>query len=171
MLPGAGTQRIALHENGDYFCRVILASNGIRFVPDAKVFCRIAGSGSLSYIGSSHSKMEGQLHCMRLQIDHLRSLDDSERSRAACVKYLQACLPTFYLERPDLVHEAQQLAAGLGGCLSVPRVSWKYAWIEKLFGFATAKHAQLYYNRVKSSALRAWDMTMYCFDRRSKLPS
>ena len=24
-----------------------------------------------------------------------------------------------------------------------PRISWKYAWIEKLFGFAAAKHTQL----------------------------
>ena len=34
-------------DDGEYFCRVILANHSIRFVPDAKVFYRIAGSGSL----------------------------------------------------------------------------------------------------------------------------
>lgn len=166
---GRWDTRIALHEDGEYFCRVILASNGIRFVPDAEVFYRVTGSSSLSYIGSSHSKMEGQLYCMRLQIAHLCSQDDSKRSRAACVKYLQAWLPVFYLERPDIVQQLKQLASTLGGQMEAPRLSWKYAWIEKMFGFAAARHAQLYYNRAKSSALRAWDKMMYSFERNGTL--
>jgi hypothetical protein len=33
---------------------------------------------------------------------------------------------------PDLMQEAQQLATGLGGQLSLPKASWKFALIEKL---------------------------------------
>jgi len=158
-------------DDGEYFCRVSLASNGIRFVPDVKVFYRITGSGSLSQIGRSNKKMESLLLGMELQIGYLRSLDDSKRSRAACVNYLQTWLPTFYPERPDLVQKAQQLATSLGGGLSLPRASWKYAWIEKLFGFEAAKHTKLYYNRAKSSALSAWDRMMHSIDRNGDLSS
>jgi hypothetical protein len=79
-------------------------------------------------------------------------------------------LPVFYPERPDIIEKLEQLASTLGGHLEAPRLSWKYAWIEKLFGFAAAKHAQLGYNRVKSSALRAWDKVMYAVNYRSRLP-
>jgi glycosyltransferase involved in cell wall biosynthesis len=157
------------NDDGEYFSRVVvLANNGIRFVPDARVFYRVTGSGSLSYIGRSNKKMESLLLAMHLQIGHVRSLDDGKRSRAACVNYLQTWLPALYPDRPDLVQEAQQLAASLGGRLSLPKASWKYAWIEKLFGFAAAKHTQLSYNQIKSSALRAWDKMMYSVDHRSR---
>jgi hypothetical protein len=163
-LLGGGT------DDGEYFCRVILASNGIRFVPDARVFYRITGSGSLSHIGRSNKKMESLLLAMQLEIGHVRSLDESERSRAACVNYLQTWLSTFYPDRPDIVKQLEQLASTLGGQLKASRLSWKYAWIERLFGFAAARHAQLYYNRAKSSALRAWDKMMYSFERNGSLP-
>jgi glycosyltransferase involved in cell wall biosynthesis len=148
-------------DDGEYFCRVFLANNGIRFVPDAKVFYRITGSSSLSHIGRSNKKMESLLLAMQLQIGHLRSVDDSERSRAACVNYIQVWLPNFYPDRPDIVKQLEQLASSLGGHLEAPRLSWKYAWIKKLFGSATAKHAQLSYNQTKSFALRTWDRMMY----------
>jgi len=163
-LVGGGT------DDGEYFCRVILASSGIRFVPDATVFYRRTGSSSLSYIGRSNKKMESLLLAMQLQIGHLRSVDDSERSRAACVNYIQGWLPNFYPDRPDIVKHLEQLASRLGGHLKAPRLSWKYAWIKKLFGSAAAKHAQLSYNQTKLFALRSWDRMMYSFDRHDRLP-
>jgi hypothetical protein len=153
-------------DDGEYFSRVILANNGIRFVPDAKVFYRRTGSCSLSYIGLSNKKMESQLLGMELQIGHLRSLDDSERTRAACLNYLQTWLPAFYPERPDIVKQLEQLASSLGGQLKLPRLSGKYGWIEKILGFAAAKHVQLSYNRGKFSILRLWDKMMYLLDDR-----
>jgi len=162
-LLGGGT------DDGEYFCRAILASDGIRFVPDARVFYRIAGSSSLSYIGRSNKKMESLLLAMQLQIGHLRSVDDSERSRAACVNYIQCWLPNFYPDRPDIVKQLEQLASSLGGHLEAPRLSWKYAWIEKLFGSAAAKQAQLSYNQTKSFALRTWDRMMYSFEGENRL--
>ncbi len=168
---GPWDARLLGDDDGEYFSRVINASNGIQFVPQSRVYYRITPSSRLSYIGRSDKKMEAQFLSMKLQIGYLRAREDSDRVRAACVTYLQTWLPAFYPNRPDLVQEAQQLAASLGGRLSLPKASWKYAWIEKLFGFAAAKHAQLCYNRGKSSVLRAWDRIMYSLERRSGLPS
>jgi len=168
---GPWDARLLGDDDGEYFFRVINASNCIRFVPQSRVYYRITPSSRLSYIGRSDKKMEAQFLGMKLQIGYLRAREDSDRIRAACVTYVQNWLPNFYPNRPDLVQEARQLAASLGGRLSLPKASWKYAWIEKLFGFAAAKHVQLYYNRAKSSAIRAWDRMMYSLERNGSLPS
>ena len=168
---GPWDTRLLGDDDGEYFFRVVNASNGIQFVPQSRVYYRITPTSRLSYIGRSDKKMEAQFLGMKLQIEYLRAREDNDRVRAACVTYLQTWLPVFYPNRPDLVQEAQQLAASLGGQLSLPKTPWKYAWIEKLFGFAAAKHTQLSYNQIKSSALRAWDKMMYAFERNDSLPS
>jgi hypothetical protein len=144
-------------DDGEYFGRVILQSDAIRFVPEAKVFYRMAGAGRLSHIGRSNKKMDAQLHSMRLTIGYLRSLEDSDRTRAACVQYLQNWLINFYPERLDIVEQANQLAAGLGGQLRTPELSWKYQWVRTLFGWRTAKQLQLLLPQMKWSLLRFWD--------------
>ena len=168
---GPWDHRLSHDDDGEYFCRVILASNGIQFVPDAKSYYRDTGSQSVSYIGRSDKKLESLFLSMKLHIQYLRSLEDSERTRLACLTHLNTWFPIFYPNRPDLMQEAQQLAASLGSQLPLPKATWKYAWVEKLFGFAAAKHTQSYYNRTKSSALRAWDKMMYSLERNCSLPS
>jgi glycosyltransferase involved in cell wall biosynthesis len=147
-------------DDGEYFARVLLASDGVRFVPQARVWYRLCGPGSLSYLGQSDRKIEAQFRSMELNIKYLRSLEDGPRVRAACLKYLQGYLYFFYAQRPDLVQRCEQLAAALGGRLEAPRVSWKYAWIQKVFGLPAARRTQLGYNRLKLSLLRSWDETM-----------
>jgi glycosyltransferase involved in cell wall biosynthesis len=168
---GPWDPRLLVDDDGEYFARVIDVSSGIRFIPQSRVYYRITPSSRLSHIGRSDKKMEAQLLAMKLQIGYLRAREDNERVRAACVTCLQDWLPSFYPNRPDLVQETQQLAADLGGRLSLPKASWKFAWIEKLFGFGAAKHTQLYYNQTKCSVLRAWDKMMNSLQRDPSLPS
>lgn len=153
--------RLLGDDDGEYFCRVLLASDRVRFVPEARVFYRMSGRGSLSYIGRSSRKLEAHFDSMRLHISYLLSLEDSERTRAACVKYLQNWLINFYPERLDLVNEAEQLAARLGGRLEPPRLSWKYDWVRRLFGWGSAKRTQIFLRGVTSSVLRAWDKILF----------
>ena len=88
---GPWDTRLLGDDDGEYFCRVLLASDGVRFVPEAKVYYRGPGVAfrSLSYIGRSDRKLEAHWLSMRLHIDYLRSLEDSERVRDACLTYLQ----------------------------------------------------------------------------------
>src|SRR5437762_23312 len=155
--------------DGEYFCRVLLASVGTRFSPEARVYYRVSGPNSLSYIGRSERKMEAQFISMQLHIGYLRSLENSERVRAACVTYLQNWLPNFYPERLDIVEQAEQLAARLGGRLEIPPpLSWKYAWIQKGFGWPLAKRAQILLPGCKRSVTRSWDKTLSRFDQRGQ---
>jgi glycosyltransferase involved in cell wall biosynthesis len=153
--------RLSLDDDGEYFCRVILASDGVRFIPEAKVFYRVTPSSRLSYIGWSDKKKNSHILSMQLHVKYLRSLEDSDRVREACMSYMQTWLLNFYPERPDLVAELEKLAGTMGRRLEMPRLRWKYAWIEPLFGWGVAKRAQLILPMVKESFKRSWDKTMY----------
>ena len=94
-------------------------------------------------------------------IDYLRSLEDSESVRDACIKYLQTSLIYFYPERPDIVERARQMANALGRHLEIPRLSWKYAWISALLGWDWLKRIQLRLRKIRSSLDRRWDKTLF----------
>jgi glycosyltransferase involved in cell wall biosynthesis len=163
---GPWDTRLSLDDDGEYFSRVVLASEAIRFVPEAKVFYRQAAFGSLSSIDQSDKKLESQFLSMRLHVDYLRSFEESERVRAASVMYLQTWFG-FFEQRPDLARELEQLAAALDGRLEVPRLCWKYLWIQKLFGSTAAKRARQYWNQYKSSVMRSWDKALFHLECRT----
>lgn len=164
---GLWDTRLLSDDDGEYFCRVLLASEGTRFVPEARTFKRNTPSlRRLSYVGASNKKKEALLLSMKLHIQYLRSLEESERVRKACLVYLQTWYGNFYPERPDLVAELQSLAAKLGGQLEPPGLSWKYAWIRPVLGSKAAKSAQMTLPQIKTSWLRRWDKAMYKLEGR-----
>jgi len=166
---GAGPWNIGLatDDDGEYFCRILLASDGIRFAPDAKVYYRASGSHGVSYVGRSDRKLEAQWRSMQLHIGYLRSLEDSPRVRAACVRYLHNWSPHFYPDRPDIMAHAERVARDLGGRLELPRLSWKYSWIEPVLGRGPAKRAQLLLPRIRWSLQSLWDRTLFRLEHRT----
>lgn len=163
---GPWDTRLMSDDDGEYYCRVLLASEGTRFVPQAKVFYRITTSNRWSRVGSSDKKKDALLLSMKLHVRYLRSLEESERVRKACLNYMQTWFENFYPERPDIVAELQDLAARLQGHLDVPRLRWKYAWIKPIFGWRAAKWAQTVLPELKTSLIRYWDRAMYRLEAR-----
>jgi hypothetical protein len=148
-------------DDGEYFCRVLMASEGTRFVPEARVFYRATGSDSLSHIGNSNEKKDSMFRSMKLHVQYLQSLEDSERVRKACLAYLQTWYHHFYPESTDIVAELQTLAAQFNGQLEEPLLRWKYIWMKPVFGWRTAKFAQDRLPSVKRSVARRWDNLAY----------
>ena len=160
---GPWDTRLNYDQDGEYFCRVLLASEGTRFVPGTGIYYRNTGTNSVSYIGTSDKKKDSLLLSIKLHIEYLRSLEESERTRRACLKFLQTKSIYFYRDRPDILAELQALAAQLQGHLKVPRLRWKYAWMEPLFGWKAAKWAQTEIPHMKASLVRRWDKAMMEF--------
>jgi glycosyltransferase involved in cell wall biosynthesis len=160
-MAGPWDTRLSLDDDGEYFCRVILASDGIRFVPAAQVFYRASGFGSLSSVDWSDKKFRSAFLSMQLHIGHVRSLEDSERVRATCLKYLQRRFLRFYPEQVTFVNQLQQLATSLGGQLETPRLPWEYSWMQRVFGWTVTKRTRQYYNRLKWSVIRSWDRLLF----------
>jgi PST family polysaccharide transporter len=166
---GPWDTRLLSDDDGEYFSRVLLASDGVRFVPDAKVYYRGPGLAfrSLSYIGRSDRKIDAHWLSMRLHIGYLRSLEDSERVRVACLRYLQACLIYFYPERPDIVQQAEQTAKDLARQLALPDMPLMYTWIKTFFGWRAAKHCQQLLPRIRWSIQKTWDAAIFRIEKRS----
>jgi glycosyltransferase involved in cell wall biosynthesis len=158
---GPWDTRLHYDQDGEYFARVLLASESIRFVPGTGIYYRMSPSNRMSYIGKSNKKKDSLLLAMKLHIQYIRSLEDSYRVRQACLNYLRAWYDNFYPDRPDIVAEVQKLAAELGGSLEPPRLRWKYAWIRPMLGWDTAKLAQRAIPDMKSAFLRYLDHLIF----------
>ena len=156
---GPWDTRLLSDDDQEYFCRVLLASEGVRFVPEARVYYRGPGIafGSLSHIGRSERRIEAQWLSVQLHIKYLRSLDDGERSRTACLRYLQASLIHFYPEKTEIIRQAIELARDLGGQLVSPGLSWKYAWMKVIFGWPFAKYGRQVLLKLKWKTAKWWD--------------
>jgi glycosyltransferase involved in cell wall biosynthesis len=168
---GPWNTRLLNDDDGEFFARAIMRSDGIKFVPDARVYYRIASPYGLSYIGTSSQKMDAQFLGMELQIGYVRSIDDSARVRNACLRYLQMWLFHFYGSRPDIVERGQQLAGSMGGELTVPELSWKYDWIRRSFGWSAVQHAHFHYNSAKLHVMGLWDRALFRLQEREINPS
>lgn len=146
---------LTVDDDGEYFCRVLVRSVGVRFVPGARVYYRLAGGSSVSHIGASRRKIRDQWVSMQRHMTHLLCLEDSPRTRSACLAYLQTWFLYFYPEEQEIVVAAQKMAADLGGRLAPPGLSWKYAWIKTLFGWRAAKRVQLRARSIRWSIQRS----------------
>jgi glycosyltransferase involved in cell wall biosynthesis len=163
-LAGPWDERLSLSgdDDGEYICRVVAASEGVKFIPEAVCYYRIGTAGSLNWnMGKSKEKLQSLFLSLRLSIEHLLSIENSERTRRAGVKLLQTWLPFFYPEQVEILEAMKQLAFKLGDSLSPPSVSWKYYPVEVIFGYRTARRIMLNWNIAKLSARRNWDRMLH----------
>lgn len=159
--------RLLGDDDGEYFCRVLLASNGVRFVPGANVYYRAFRFDSLSFIGRFPNKIEAHWISMKLHIKYLRSLSDDDRARSACVQYLRTALIYFYPDWTHILQEASDLAAELGGTLGKPHLSWKYSWLEMCFGWAVVRPAQGIARKIRWGLTTKADYLLFRFQNRN----
>lgn len=161
-LAGPWNERLLRDNDGEYFCRVVSASEKIRFVSEAKSYCRMGNFNSISSdINISDQKIESLFLSICLYIKYLRSLEDSERTRAVSLKFLQRWLIYFYPEKHKILKRANDLAQHLGGSLSPPALRWKYSLIKKFFGWKVAKKAQFVVPRARELVIKNWDRFIY----------
>jgi glycosyltransferase involved in cell wall biosynthesis len=166
---GPWDENLQYDQDGEYICRVLLASQGTRFVPEGRMYYRASGSNQLSYVGNSDKKRESLLRSMKLHIQYLQSLEDSCRVRKACLKYLRSWSIAFYPETPDMFAELQAVASQLGGQLEPPRLTWKLAWMEPFFGRRAAQRTLMAIQEKRASLITTWDKAMYEWENRKAL--
>jgi glycosyltransferase involved in cell wall biosynthesis len=146
-------------DDGEYVCRVVSSSETVNFVADAKCYYRIGNLGSLNW--RSSKSLEPLLLSLRLSIDHLRSLEDSERTRAASVMLLKNWSGYFYPDRNGMFHEIESAVRELGGTLEPPNLHWKYSSIQKVFGWEVASMAANTWRKSKLQIMKKWDKLLY----------
>jgi PST family polysaccharide transporter len=153
--------RLLGDDDGEYFCRVLLASDGVRFVQDARVYYRAFRFDGLSYVGRFPQKIEAHWVSMKLHIKYLRSFGDTPEVRSSCLMFLRDSLIYFYPEHTHIIAEARELAMELGEPLGSPVLSWKYGWLERLAGWSMVKPAQRLLRLIRWRTTRRVDYVLY----------
>jgi glycosyltransferase involved in cell wall biosynthesis len=160
-LAGPWDEKLARDQDGEYISRVVSRSEGVKFVPESRSYYRQCNQQSLSRRMSQKS-LESILLAKSLAIQHLRSLEDSERTREACLAHLKRFTGWADLEQAAMLEKATALGEELGGKLSFPTPSWKYSMVEKALGARCAKNAQGALAVFKTMIFRNWDKLLNC---------
>jgi glycosyltransferase involved in cell wall biosynthesis len=158
---GPWDTRLMGDDDGEYFCRILLASDGVRFVTGSRVYYRCFGYTGLSYLGASPAKLTAHWTSMQLHMKYLQSLERSDRVNAACLEYLRNSLIYFYPERQDILAMAESMAAEFGEQLGVPALSWKYSWIRKVIGWRLVKPYQRFMRRTRWRVQTRFDRLLF----------
>jgi O-antigen/teichoic acid export membrane protein/glycosyltransferase involved in cell wall biosynthesis len=166
---GPWDTRLLGDDDGEYFCRVLLASEGVRFVPDARVYYRTFRFDSLSDISRFPKKLSAHWLSMQLHVKYLRSFGDSARVRTACLQFLRDSMLYFYPESSDIVRQANQLAIELGEPLGTPKLSWRYSWVEMFFGWVAVKPVQASLRRFRWLSAKKLDKLLFQMESKKRV--
>lgn len=160
-LAGPWNERLAIDQDGEYFSRVVANSEKIIFVPDARCYYRRCSPKSISG-GFSDTSRESELLSRTLCIFHLRSIEDSERTKKASLQFLQGCLSVTQLKNPVLIQKANHLAYEMGGNLSNHRPQNLRVRIARaILGRALTGKARTFLWYVKVLIKANWDRLLY----------
>ena len=87
---GPWDETLSRDQDGEYICRVVSRAHFVKFVPDAISLYRVANNASIS---KTHSRKacESIWRSTKLCIGYLLDLEDSPRTRLACIQYLELC--------------------------------------------------------------------------------
>lgn len=155
-------------DDGEYFCRVLLASGGTKFVEGSKVYYRETDSTRLSHVGRSERKIAAHLHSMSLHIQYLLSVESRDVALDAIQSYIRRYHHYFYETNPELWADFRRLASAYDLELRVPQVRRKYQLVQKLFGWTTANRVQIWMPAVANTFRRETDRLLLNISRHPK---
>jgi glycosyltransferase involved in cell wall biosynthesis len=138
---GWWSEELSLINDFDYFSRVLLASQGIKFCWGAKTYYRSGNTGSLS--GSkSYSAWKSAFRSLELGTGNLLTVENSERTRHGCATVFQRFIYEVYPEAPDLVEAAAAKVQQWGGSDVQPSGGPAFQLLTNILGWQKAKQLQ-----------------------------
>jgi glycosyltransferase involved in cell wall biosynthesis len=167
---GSWDESLSLNDDGEYFCRVILASEGVKFCGQAKSYYRSGISGSLSD-RKSDAAYQSAYKAIELCTKHLLQAESTPRSRAIGAILFQRFIYETYPAVAEFRHQAEQQVQLLGGCVLAPSGSSTFQKLTKIFGWRMAKQIQ---QRLYTIGYRRWKIQQHqklCQSQTSGIPS
>ncbi len=135
---GPWDESLSLNDDGEYFCRALLASAGMAYCPAGRSYYRSGLPGSLSQQRSDRAR-RSQFRSLELITSHLRVAEDSPRTRQAAANYYQRFIHDFFPAPADLMQQATERVTLLGGStLTAPRMGGRTRWLASLLGWKNA---------------------------------
>jgi glycosyltransferase involved in cell wall biosynthesis len=137
-LAGPWDEQISLNDDGEYFCRVALASLGIQFAWGARSYYR-SGNGSSLSGRKSDGAWASALRSLERCRDHLLMAEDSPRTRRTCAILFKRFIYEVYPQVPRLRQQAMAQLKVLGPVKLRPPGSPGFQLVSRLVGWQQAK--------------------------------
>lgn len=147
---GPWSEDLSLVNDFDYFARVLLASDGVKFVKDARTYYRSGNTRSLSAQKTPRA-WRSAFDSFSRGTAALLTAEDSPRTRKAAAITFQSFAYSAYPTVPDLVIRAEQRVAALGGCDRPLRSGHLFNTIAAVAGWKTARRVQTTFHRLRAS--------------------
>jgi glycosyltransferase involved in cell wall biosynthesis len=139
---GPWDERLSLINDFDFFSRVLLASQGVAFCPEARTYYRSGIAGSLSG-HTSRKAWESAFLSTELGTASLLKHEDSPRTRQAAAINWQRLVYSAYPFVPDLVQRAESEVQRLGGCELEIGGGPVFQMLRRTLGWKPARRAQI----------------------------
>lgn len=135
---GPWDESLSLNDDGEYFTRVVLASDGVRCCADALSFYRSALPGSLSRSRSEQAWISAW-RSLELSAARLLEAEHSPRTRHACATAFQRYLYEAYPAAAACRTLASKRITELGGAQLTPEGGPWFTFLRKVVGWKFAK--------------------------------
>lgn len=142
---GFWNEDLSLINDFDYFSRILLASQGVKFCRDARSFYRSGLSDNLSS-AKSRAALESAFLSLELGTSTLLSHEDSPRTRHACATAFQRFIYSTYPDAIDLVQRAEAKVQACGGTDFKPPGGASFKVLANTVGWKSAKRFQALYH-------------------------
>jgi len=152
---GLWDERLVRDNDGEYLCRLVCKCSEVRFVRTAKVYYRTGDLRSLSN-NTSRASGESRALSIRLCVNHLLSIEDSQRTRTAALQFMQL-RKSLWRDFPDLYKSQTDLARSLGGCLERPKERHLVQFVETLIGSRATERVRSGKRVLTNACFRACD--------------
>lgn len=104
---GLWDESLLKNQDGEFFCRVLLKANKVKFVEEAKVYYRKPGKENVSQ-RVSYEAAQSLLHSYQNYEKNIRQVKDDKAVRMACAQNYLKFIYQFHPLYPKLIQEAQQ---------------------------------------------------------------
>lgn len=143
---GAWDESLSLNDDGEYFARVILASQGIRFCSEARSYYRSGNLNSLSGRKDA-TAWSSQYRAIALQSYYLLAAEDSPRTRQVCANLMQRFIYEVFPDVPSLRNLAAKQVRRWGGATEKPMGGPFFQTTARFVGWKVARHFQHFVNQ------------------------
>jgi glycosyltransferase involved in cell wall biosynthesis len=153
---GPWNEQISLHDDGEFFSRVLLRSSGVVFCGAAKSFYRKGIADSLSSIRSEKATRSHLAVCQAYEAHVLARRDDAV-TRQACANNYQRLIYEYYPAHPGVRQVAAARVRALGGSTAKPSSTPLFRLVDKVLGWQLSKRLQqfVYEHKLNPAARKA----------------
>jgi glycosyltransferase involved in cell wall biosynthesis len=151
---GPWNEALSVNDDGEFFCRVGLASSGIVFCADARGYYRSVGAPTLSKRRDSQA-LASAFTAVDLSCRRLLQRCDSAAAKKACATHYQRFAYDAYPQAAELVAQAEKRAMELGGSDLRAGGGPAFQMLARGVGWKLGKRAQLAWRTLRGRAAAA----------------